>query len=262
MDKRCNDLERGFNERMVRMEILQARYFPSNTLLGKVNNQKNNNEITFNITYHPVLRNVRKILEEIHMILASNDRCKKASPNFPLIGFKNDKSLKDHWVRSQLLYIEEKGRPKPCEGKRPYHLCKSMKETRILRSKHFDELYQINNYYNCNSKMTAYWIECRVCGEQYTGGAKTKFRSRPNNYKSIHRTVMHKKEVLKQVLKQKSFHEHYCTESHTGIEGWVIILIDKADTIKEFRKKELDWMYKLKTYAPCGINERDVYEAF
>ena len=73
LDKRCNDLERGFNERMVRMEILQARYFPSNTLLGKVNNQKNNNEITFNITYHPVLRNVRKILEEIHMILASNE---------------------------------------------------------------------------------------------------------------------------------------------------------------------------------------------
>ena len=62
LDKRCNDLERGFNERMVRMEILQARYFPSNTLLGKVNNQKNNNEITFNITYHPVLRNVMKIL--------------------------------------------------------------------------------------------------------------------------------------------------------------------------------------------------------
>ena len=196
------------------------------------------------------------------MILASNDRGKKVPPNFPLIGFKNEKSLKDHWVRSQLLYVKEKDRSKPCEGKRPYHLCKSMKETWILQSKHFDEVYQINNYYNCISKMTVYWIECRVCGVQYTGGTKAKFRSRAINYKSIHRAFMRKKEVLKQVLKQKSFHEHYCTESHTGIEGWVIILIGKADTIKEFRKKELDWMYKLKTYAPCGINERDVYEAF
>ena len=39
-------------------------------------------------------------------------------------------------------------------------------------------------------------------------------------------------------------------------------LIDSADTLKELRKKELYWMYKLKTYPPYGHNERDVYEAF
>ena len=44
-DKRCNDLEkylldRGYSERMVRKEILQARAIPRNTLLRKVNNQK------------------------------------------------------------------------------------------------------------------------------------------------------------------------------------------------------------------------------
>ena len=32
--------------------------------------------------------------------------------------------------------------------------------------------------------------------------------------------------------------------------------------LKELRKKELYWMYKLKTYAPYGLNERDIYEAF
>ena len=33
---------------------------------------------------------------------------------------------------------------------------------------------------------------------------------------------MSKKEARKQSLKQKRFHEHYCTESQTGIEDWVI----------------------------------------
>ena len=87
-------------------------------------------------------------------------------------------------------------------------------------------------------------------------------RSRANNYKSTHRKFLIKKEVPKQALKQKRFHDHYCTESHTGIEDWVITLIDRADTLKELRKKELYWMYKLKTYAPYGFNEREVYEAF
>ena len=267
-DKRCNDLEkhlldRGYSERMVRKEILRARAIPRDTLLGKVNNQKNNNKITFNITYHPVFRNVKKILEEMHVILAPDDRHKEVFPDVPLIGFKNNKSLRDHLVRSQLPDIEETGKSEPCGGKRPpCHLCKNMKNTCTFKSKHFNEVYKINNDYNCNSKMAVYLIECRVCGEQYTGSTKTKFRSRANNYKSTHRKFLNKKEVPKQALKQKRFHDHYCTESQTGIEDWVITLIDRADTLKELRKKELYWMYKLKTYAPYGLNEREVYEAF
>ena len=80
--------------------------------------------------------------------------------------------------------------------------------------------------------MAVYLIECRVCGKQYTGSTKTKFRSKTNSYKSTQRKFMRKKEVPKtKALKQKRFHEH------TGIKDWVINLIDKVDTLKELRKK-------------------------
>ena len=46
------------------------------------------------------------------------------------------------------------------------------------------------------------------------------------------------------------------------MEDWVITLIDSGDTLKELGKKELYWMYKLKTYVPYGLNKRDVYGAF
>ena len=46
------------------------------------------------------------------------------------------------------------------------------------------------------------------------------------------------------------------------IEDWVITLTDSADTLRKLRSKELYWMYRLKTYAPQGLNERDVYKAF
>ena len=101
-----------------------------------------------------------------------------------------------------------------------------------------------------------------IRGEQYTGSAKSKFRSRANNNKSTQRKFVSKEAVPKQALKQKHFHEHYCSDKHNGIEDWVITLIDSANTLTELRRKELYWMYKLKTYAPYGLDERDVYEAF
>ena len=157
------------------------------------------------------------------MILASDDGRKKVFSDVPMIGFKNNKNLKAHLVRSQLPDLDEVGRSKPCGGKRPpCHLCENMKDTCTFKSKHLNEVHTINKKYNCNSKMTVYLIEC---DEQYTGSTKTKFRSRANNYKSIQRKFVNKETVLKQALKQKRFHEHYCSDRHNGIEDWVITLI-------------------------------------
>ena len=46
---------------MVRKQILRARALPTDTLLEKVIDQEKQNEITFNIKYHPVFRNVKKL---------------------------------------------------------------------------------------------------------------------------------------------------------------------------------------------------------
>ena len=159
--------------------------------------------------------------------------------------------------------LDEVGRSKSCGGKRPpYHLCENMKDTCTFKSEHLNKVHKINKKYNCNSKKTVYLIECEICGKQYTGSTKTKFRSTGNNYKNTQRKFVNKEAVPKQALIQKHFHKHYCSDRHNGIEDWIITLIEAADTLKELRKKGLYWMYKLKAYAPNGLNERDVYEAF
>ena len=104
---------------MVRKEILRARAIPRDALLENVNNQEKQNKITFNITYHPVFLDVRKILEELDVILASDDEYKKVFPDVPMTGIKNNKNLKAHLVRSHLPNLDEVGRSKPCRGKRP-----------------------------------------------------------------------------------------------------------------------------------------------
>ena len=85
-----------------------------------------------------------------------------------------------------------------------------------FKSKYLNEVHKINKQYKCNSKMAVYSIECEICGEQHTCSTKTKFRSRTNNYKSTQRKFVDKKAVQKQDLKQKHFHEHYCSDRHNG----------------------------------------------
>ena len=83
-------------------KYLLERAIPSDLHLEKVKNQGNQDKIVVNITNYLVFWDVRKILEELHVILASEDGHKKVFPDVPVIGFKNDKNLKAHLVMSQL----------------------------------------------------------------------------------------------------------------------------------------------------------------
>ena len=105
--------------------------------------------------------------------------------------------------------MNEVSRFKPCTGKiTPFHFCENMKHTCTFKSKHLNEVNQINKKYVCNSKMALYLIECEICGEQYIGSTKTKFRSRANNYKSTQRKFVNKEAVPMESLKEKRFHEN------------------------------------------------------
>ena len=61
---------------MVRKTIPGARAIPRDAGLEKVNNQEKQNKINFNTAYHPVFEDVRSILEELNVILASNNGLK------------------------------------------------------------------------------------------------------------------------------------------------------------------------------------------
>ena len=97
------------------------------------------------------------------MIFASDDGHKKVFPDVPMIGFKNNKNLKAHLVRSQLPDLDEVGRSEPCGGKIPScHLCENMKDTCTFKSKHLNEVHKINKKYNCNSKTAVHLTECEM----------------------------------------------------------------------------------------------------
>ena len=87
-DIHCNNLEKwpsekGYNENLVRKEILKARSHSRETLLDKEKMSRNDDRVTFNLTYHHVFKNIRIILEELHILLAPGDQHRKVLQIFP-----------------------------------------------------------------------------------------------------------------------------------------------------------------------------------
>ena len=87
-DRTCNNfekqlLDRCYNEKMVRKEILRDRAHPRDLLLEKVNNQRHNSKITFDMTYFSAFCNFSKLLKETGMILAPYNRHKNYFRRFP-----------------------------------------------------------------------------------------------------------------------------------------------------------------------------------
>ena len=85
-DKRCNDLEgwlmeRGYNGKMIRKQILRAQDHSRKDLLKKEKAKTSEPRLTFNISYYPVLKNIRNILQEIHLLLVPDKEHKKVFPD-------------------------------------------------------------------------------------------------------------------------------------------------------------------------------------
>ena len=82
-------MEKGYRKRMVTAQILKARAESKDSVLERGNTRTCEKKLTFNITYYPAFQNVRRILAELQILLASDKEHKNLSPKVPIVGFRN-----------------------------------------------------------------------------------------------------------------------------------------------------------------------------
>ena len=162
---------------MIRKQVLSAREHSRNDLLEEEKQQMSERKLTFNTTYYPAFRNVRSIMEELHILLTPNKQHQKVFPDVSVVGFWNGKSLKDYLIRAKLLKLDESRRCEPC-GKKTYLVCDSNSTTTTFVSEACKETFKIQEGpLNCDSKNVLYLLKCKFCGGvPYVGKAKTKSR--------------------------------------------------------------------------------------
>ena len=188
-DKRCNELEvwlksRGYSDKTVRSQILEARKYRRSDLLNKEKRGVNqNNKLFLNITYHPSLSRFKHTLNDIHILLTPDKEHKKVFENVPIVGLRKGKSIKDFLVRAKVPPPQKpKGGCTSCSGKR-CQICNVIKTTDNFQVITKDKKYFIRKVnLNCNTSHVIYLIECKTCGKPYIGSTETPFRARFNNY--------------------------------------------------------------------------------
>ena len=107
-------MERGYNEKLTRIQILKARGESKVSLLERGNTRISENKHTFNITCYWAFQNVRSTLEELQILLAPEKENKKVFLEVPIVRLWNGKSLKDYLVRVALPKMDNVRGSEPC----------------------------------------------------------------------------------------------------------------------------------------------------
>ena len=124
-----------------------------------------------------------------------------------------------------------------------------------LRNNKTGKEFSINYDLNCNSRNVIYLITCSKCKIQYVGSTTTAFRTRFNNHKS--RVNAHVNLSSENNKKEDVLYQHFHSQGHLGLEHMSIQLIDWVKGEREVRDKEGQWIYKLGTLLPHGLNDSD-----
>ena len=74
-------MERKYQEKMIREQILSAREHSRKDLLEREKTETSDSKLTFNIIYDPVFQNIRTILLELHLLLTPDKEHPKVFPN-------------------------------------------------------------------------------------------------------------------------------------------------------------------------------------
>ena len=114
------------------------------------------------IGYYRAFRNVRSIMEELHILLTPNKEHKKVFPDVPVVGFRNGESLQDYLVGAKLPKPDESGRCEPC-GEKTCLVCDSISTTTTFTTEVCQETFKIQKGpLNCDSEKVLYLLKCTL----------------------------------------------------------------------------------------------------
>ena len=187
-DKRCNELEvwlrkRGYSDKLVRQQILNARKHKRKDILNDMKDDRNDYKLVFNITYHPNFSNSKDTMLFLHLLLTPDQEHQKVFHKVPIIGFRREKSLKYILVRAKVpLGHKNEGFCGLCKKSR-CEICEHIVSTDCFKSTMTQRAYFIRlPNLKCSSENVVHLFTCKTCSKQYTG-CTDDFRPRFNNYR-------------------------------------------------------------------------------
>ena len=91
-------------QKLVREQIIKARAISTETLLNNERNPQIEDRLVLNLTYHPLLRDFQKMLNEAQILLTPNKEHKTVFvEKLPMTGWRKARNLTDYLLRSKSM---------------------------------------------------------------------------------------------------------------------------------------------------------------
>ena len=110
-------VEKGYGRNFVEQQVYRERRIPRNEALRE-KPKKDNNRISFTVTYHPGLPNIGGLLRELQPVLHSSISCKDAIKQFLMVAFRKPKSFSEYLVRASCGSKDEVKGTSKCNSNR------------------------------------------------------------------------------------------------------------------------------------------------
>ena len=138
-----------------------------------LNNERDSqaeDQLVLNITYHPLIRDFRKVLNEVQILLTSNEEHKTVfGEKLPITGWRKVCTLKDYLVIAKINNVDTKeSESARCNGKH-CQVCQYIEETCKFDDADGNKYNIRKGVINYNTDFTVYKFHCRSCSKQYVG---------------------------------------------------------------------------------------------
>ncbi len=213
-------------------------------------------------TYCPEFEEVTKIVRNNWDLLKRSSATKVLGENRVICGFRRPKNLRDILVRAKLPKQKTQGEMTKKLNSQNRNKCSNLKcnycplinkSGRITSTKTGRE-YTCKSNVTCRSSNLIYCINCRICKKQYVDQTGDPIIKRFQG----HFTSIRSKDLSNDVGR------HFNMGDHNGTCDIEIFVLDfiYAPPKTEFGltlrlQIEFNWIHRLRTMLPCGINTKD-----
>lgn len=254
--KMTNDFrQRGYPQSLVKRQIDKVNLMTCTQARASTCKSKEGHRIPFVSTFSDSSSHICQILRKHWGILKDSFTQIVEFHSPPVMAYRRGRSIKDSLVKSEVS-------TKPLSKQKFFGVrgvgtfpclncinCKIIEKGDSFVHPTSGKSYKIRNYYTCTSDWVVYILKC-PCSLIYVGETTCDLKTRLNN----HRFTIRKKRLDLPVSK------HFAEKNHSE---WDIkcVVIDSVpplkrggDRLMKLRKKELEWIFRLNSLRPHGLN--------
>ena len=270
---------RGYDESQVKQQVDRALEGGPRPRRGGIRWRKprtggdtERSRIPLVLTFHPGLPDIKAILHKNQDILHMSEKMRKAVPELPLLSFRQPPNLKKMLVRAK---VDDKpkdtGCVKPC-GIKNCKLCPMVdqrKRVSVARSQKKERHQVLANGTTCSSEYVVYCILCSKCSFKYVGMTTNSLKKRITGHCAKLKKFIQDGESDSDFDQDTTRLYQHLAEHNPEPRSFKVLILEKIEINgsvadkrhqlmeERLRRRETEWIWKLNTIWPSGLNVND-----